>query len=114
MSKNIHAVGVWTAAEQCAEKNIEIDPWPTIAICARDEGKAIFDEYIQETESAGLDIHNNKTVPIVKINGNVSEDAVNDLIQTLCDQFVSQTENCSSLQFIVLYDRMRTTSQTFV
>ena len=114
MSKNKHAVGVWTAAEQCSEQNIEVDPWPTIYVCSKDEGKGIFANYIELTESAGIDIHNNKTVPIVKINGNVSEDAVNNLIDTLCQQFVSQTQNCILLQLIVLYDRMRTISQIFV
>jgi hypothetical protein len=89
MSKNKDAVGVWTAAERCSEQYIEVDPWPTIHGCILDgEGNAILEEYIQETQSSGINItaHN---IPVVTINGNVSESAVNDLIAAVCENFVS-------------------------
>jgi hypothetical protein len=89
MSKNKDAVGVWTAAERCSEQYIEIDPWPTIFGCMiNGGGTAILEEYIEETQSSGINItaHN---IPVVTINGNVSESAVNDLIAAVCEVFVS-------------------------
>jgi hypothetical protein len=89
MSKNKDAVGVWTAAERCSEQYIEVDPWPTIFGCMTSGGgNAILEEYIEETQSSGINItaHN---IPVVTINGNVSESAVNDLIAAVCENFVS-------------------------
>ena len=87
MSKNNHAVGVWQAAEQCSEQKIEIDPWPTVFMCAKNEGEAILGEYVEETESANIDIES-QGIPVVTINGTVSELAVTNLIEALCEQFV--------------------------
>jgi hypothetical protein len=89
MSKNKDAVGVWRAAERCSQQYIEVDPWPTILGCiVSGDGTAILDEYIEETQSSGINItaHN---IPVVTINGNVSESAVNDLIAAICENFVS-------------------------
>jgi hypothetical protein len=89
MSKNKNAVGVWTAAEQCSEQYIEVDPWPTIHGCILNgEGTAILQEYIEETQSSGINI-TAQNIPVVTINGNVSESAVNDLIAAICQYFVS-------------------------
>jgi hypothetical protein len=88
MSKNKNAVGVQTAAEQCAEQYIEVDPWPTIHACFLNEGTAILEEYVEETQSSGINI-TAQNIPVVTINGNVSESAVNDLIAALCQNFVS-------------------------
>ena len=89
MSKNKDAVGIWDAAERCSQQYIEVDPWPTIHGCVV-EGLAnnILEEYIEETQSSGINItaHN---IPVVTINGIVSESAVNDLIAAICENFVS-------------------------
>jgi hypothetical protein len=89
MSKNKNAVGVWTAAEQCSQQYIEVDPWPTIHGCILEgEGTAILEEYIEETQSSGINLtaHN---IPVVTINGIVSEPAVEDMIAAICQNFVS-------------------------
>ncbi len=89
MSKNKNAVGIYAAAEQCSEQYIEVDPWPTIYGCMLDgEGTAILEEYIEETQSSGINI-TAQNIPVVTINGNVSESAVNDLIAAVCENFVS-------------------------
>jgi hypothetical protein len=88
MSKNKNAVGVWAAAEQCSEQYIEVDPWPTIHGCFYEDGDALLLEYIQETQSSGINI-TAQNIPVVTINGNVSESAVNDLIAAICQNFVS-------------------------
>jgi hypothetical protein len=51
-------------------------------------GTAILGEYIEETQSSGINFtaHN---IPVVTINGIVSESAVNDLIAAVCENFVS-------------------------
>ena len=112
-AKNKHAVGIWDAAEQCSEQTIETDPWPTILMCSKDEGKGIFTENIEETQS---NIHESDRIfPLVTINGNISRDAVNDLIEALCQQFVSFLEiKVYSLLFNLCNYRMRTTDQTNV
>jgi hypothetical protein len=89
MSKNKNAVGVWDAAEQCSQQYIEVDPWPTIHGCVVEgEGNAIFDEYIEETQSSGINI-TAQNIPVVTIDGNVSTDAVQDFIAAICQHFVS-------------------------
>ena len=89
MSKNKNAVGVWEAAEQCAEQYIEVDPWFTIHACMADgTGTAILEEYVEETQSSGINI-TAQNIPVVTINGNVSLDAVQDLTAAICVNFVS-------------------------
>jgi hypothetical protein len=89
MSKNKDSVGVWIAAERCSEQYIEVDPWPTIHACMLEgDGNSILQEYIEETQSSGINI-TGQNIPVVTINGNVSESAVNNLIAAVCDNFVS-------------------------
>jgi len=89
MSKNKNAVGADQAAEQCAQQYIEVDPWFTIHACAvGGDGNAIFDEYIEETQSAGINI-SAQNIPVVTIQGYVNTSATEDFIKTICEHFVS-------------------------
>jgi hypothetical protein len=89
MSKNEVEVGVWIAAKRCSEQYIEVNPWPTIHGCILEgAGTAILQEHIEETQSSGINIIV-QNIPVVTINGNVSESAVKDLIAAICENFVS-------------------------
>ena len=89
MYKNKDSVGVWIAAERCSQQHIEVDPWPTIHACILEgDGNSILQEYIEETQSFGINI-TAQNIPVVTINGNVSESAVNNLMAAVCDNFVS-------------------------
>ena len=87
IARNKNGVGIWETAEQCSEETIEVDPWPTINVCARDEGEDIFEDFIQITQSTIRE--SDRNFPVVTINGNISLNAINDLIGALCQQFVS-------------------------
>lgn len=103
-------MGVWRAAEQCSEQNIEVDPWPTVFMCAKNEGESILGEFVEETQSAGIDI-THQNIPVVTINGNVSEEAVTNLIEALCQQFVSIAKRDTKISHNYCDLRMKTIDQ---
>ena len=93
MFKNRRALTIEALAEECAEENFE-DEWSTIKICEEGpEGQEAIETMAQLTHSEfGPDGCNdtelgcfiNRTLPIVKINGVESQDAVSNLMGTIC------------------------------
>lgn len=93
MFKNRRALTIEALAEECAEENFE-DEWPTIKTCEEGpEGQLAIERMAQLTH-AQFDPDNcndtelgcfiNRTLPIVKINGVESQDAVSNLMGTIC------------------------------
>lgn len=69
----------------------EIDAWETIIGCFRDgTGVGILGEYIEETDSL-VDHVSNRTVPIVLVNGNVTE--ISELRTAICSNYVRRVES---------------------